>query len=74
MADGNFLDTTKSKPVGSVDGVFGGPAAGHSDKSCRAQKATAPHRQALFKPLSFTHLPDIAAHVIAPIGADSFIE
>jgi len=70
----NFLHAAKPKPVRAIDGIFGGPATSHPDKSCRAQKATAPHRQAAFKPLTFAHFPNITAHVIAPIGADPAVK
>ena len=70
----NLFDAAESEPVGAVYGVFRGPAAGGPHKGGGTQKATTPHGQVLAQPLAFTHLPHIAAHVIAPIRARAFIK
>ena len=70
----DLFDAAKSQPVSTADGVFRRPATGGPDKNGGAQKTASSHGQTFFQPPPFTHLPDVAAHIIAAIGANPAVE
>ena len=58
--------------MGPIHWIFWGPSDCRPDKGSPSQKTSSPHHWHIRHPKSFTHLPDIARHVIAPVGTGSF--